>query len=108
MFRLNLVLFAVLLACALGVVTAQHQARQKFVHLQDEQSRAKRLDEEWGRLQLEQSTWAMHSRIEQIATRHLQMRVPATDRVQMVAPGERVSHVGGPTRAASAVVGGAQ
>lgn len=90
MFRLNLVLFAILLGCALGGVSAQHEARQKFVKLQDEQMRAKQLDEEWGRLQLEQSTWAMHSRIEQIAVKYLHMQVPTPDRIQMVAPDERV------------------
>jgi cell division protein FtsL len=41
---------------------------------------------EWGQLQLEQSTWAMHSRIEKIAAKFLQMQVPETSRVQVVAP----------------------
>ena len=31
---------------------------------------------EWGQLQLEQSTWAMHARVEKIAARDLAMRVP--------------------------------
>ncbi len=102
MFRLNLILFAILLGCALGVVTAQHEARQKFVKLQDEQMQSKQLDEEWGRLQLEQSTWAMHSRIEQIAVKYLHMQVPTPDRIQMVAPDEHVR----PASATSATGGG--
>jgi len=35
-------------------------------------------------LQLEQSTWAMHSRIEQIAAQQMQMQVPDAKRVQVV------------------------
>ena len=64
MTRLNLLLLAILIACALSVVTSQHKARKLFIELQKAQKSAKQLDVEWGRLQLEQSTWAMHSRIE--------------------------------------------
>jgi cell division protein FtsL len=42
---------------------------------------------EWGQLQLEQSTWAMHARIEKIAGSTLQMRAPAQSRVQIVPTG---------------------
>ena len=86
MTRTNLGLFALLIACALGVVTAQHQARKLYVELQKEQELAKQLDVEWGQLQLEQSTWAMHARIEKIAARELGMRVPSAARVQVLAP----------------------
>jgi cell division protein FtsL len=34
------------------------------------------LDVEWGQLQLEQSTWATHTRVEQIARDKLGMRPP--------------------------------
>jgi len=84
MTRLNLVLLAALIACALGLVTSQHQARKLYVELQREQELAKKLDVEWGQLQLEQSTWAMHARIEKIATRQLNMRVPPPTRIQIV------------------------
>ncbi|MBI2312736.1 MAG: cell division protein FtsL [Betaproteobacteria bacterium] len=87
MTRLNLVLFLVLIACALGVVTSQHKARKLFVELQKEQERAKQLDVEWGQLQLEQSTWAMHSRIEKLASRELRMTVPPPSRIQVVGAG---------------------
>ncbi|HEV7393283.1 MAG TPA: cell division protein FtsL, partial [Burkholderiales bacterium] len=69
MTRLNLVLLGILIACGLMLVTSQHQARKLYVELQKEQELAKRLEIEWGQLQLEQSTWAMHSRIEKIAAR---------------------------------------
>ncbi len=86
MARLNLILLAVLVTCALSVVTSQHQARKLYVELQREQETARKLDVEWGQLQLEQSTWAMHARIEKIASGQLMMRVPPPGRIQVVAP----------------------
>jgi cell division protein FtsL len=87
MTKLNLILFAVLLACALSVVTSQHKARKLYIELQQQQKAAKQYDIEWGQLQLEQSTWAMHARIEQIASTYLQMKVPESARVQVIQPG---------------------
>ena len=84
MVRLNLFLFAILIACALALVTAQHKARKLYVDLQKEQELAKRLEVEWGQLQLEQRTWAMHGRIEKIAAEKLNMRVPPSSRIQVV------------------------
>ena len=86
MMRLNLILLAVLISCALGVVTAQHQARKLYVELQKEQEVQKQLEVEWGQLQLEQRTWAMHARIEKIAARELGMRTPTGERTQIVGP----------------------
>ena len=84
--RLNLVLLAILVVCALAVVTSQHKARKLYVELQKEEELAKQLGIEWGQLQLEQSTWAMHARVEKIAGGQLKMRVPPASRVQVVAP----------------------
>jgi len=84
MLRLNLVLLAALTACALALVTSQHQARKLYVELQKEQELAKQLEVEWGQLQLEASTWATHARVERLASRALGMRVPPASRVQVV------------------------
>ena len=84
MTKANLVLLAIVSVCALALVTAQHQARKLYVELQKEQELAKQLDVEWGQLQLEQSTWAMHARIEKIAARELRMRVPSHSQTQVV------------------------
>ena len=86
MARLNFILLAALTACALALVTSQHQARKLYVELQKEQDLAKQLDVEWGQLQLEQSTWATHARVEKLAVRALGMRVPAANRIQVIAP----------------------
>jgi len=84
MLRLNLILLAVLAACALALVTSQHQARKLYVELQKEQELAKALEVEWGQLQLEASTWATHARVEKLATRALGMRVPPASRIRRV------------------------
>jgi cell division protein FtsL len=84
MLRLNVILALVLVACALSVVTARHQARKLFVELQAAEKQSRQLDIEWGRLQLEQSTWAMHARVEQVAAKHLQMSVPDLSRVRVL------------------------
>lgn len=86
MARINLILLALLTACALGLVTSQHKARKFFSELEREQERAKQLDVEWGQLQLEQSTWAMHARVEKIARDRLHMSVPDARRTQVVVP----------------------
>jgi cell division protein FtsL len=86
MTRTNVMLFAGLVVCALSVVTSQHKARKLFVELQHEQDRGRELEIEFGQLQLEQSTWAMQSRIEQVATKKLGMRVPPVARVRVVPP----------------------
>lgn len=86
MARLNLVLLGILVVCALLLVTSQHKARKLYVELQKEQERARQIEVEWGQLQLEQSTWAMHARIEKIASGQLMMHVPPPSRVQVVPP----------------------
>lgn len=86
MIKINLALAGILVVCALMLVTSQHNARKLFVELQREQEVAKQHEVEFGQLQLEQSTWAMHSRVEKIAANNLQMRVPPATRVHLVPP----------------------
>ncbi len=88
MTRLNLLLLLGVVACALGVVTSQHQARKLFVELQQEKEQAQEMEVEWGQLQLEQSTWATPVRVEQIAAQKLQMRVPKGGEVSYVRIGQ--------------------
>lgn len=88
MTRLNLILFFGLMFSALGLVNSQHKARKLYIELEQLSQAAKQYEQEYGQLQLEQSTWAMHSRVEMIATQTLQMQVPDAKRVQVVTPGE--------------------
>ena len=84
MTKLNIFLTLIVIACALGVVTSQHEARKLFMELEKEQEHARRLAVEWGQLQLEQSTWAMRARIEKIATQQLLMRVPNGSQIKVI------------------------
>ena len=84
MAKLNLLLLLVLVVCALGLVTSQHKARKLFTDLEREQARARELDVEYGKLQLEASTWGLHARVERVATGTLGMRAPDTRRVRVV------------------------
>ena len=84
MIPLLLLLLAII--SALGVVASQHKARKLFMNLQQEKERALQMEIEWGQLQLEQSTWAMHARVEKIARERLHMSVPDTRRTQVVVP----------------------
>ena len=84
MLRLNFILLALLIACALALVTSQHRARKFYGEFEKEQDAATQLGIEWGQLQLEQGTWATHGRIEKLAGAKLGMRVPAATRVEVV------------------------
>ncbi|MBK9326610.1 MAG: cell division protein FtsL [Hydrogenophilales bacterium] len=84
MVKLNLLLVLVLVACALSVVSARHQARKLFVALQSEQARGRDLDVEWGQLQLEISTWLMHNRVEEVARGRLRMTIPEPARIYVL------------------------
>ena len=86
MTRLNLILYFALMLSALGLVNAQHKSRKLYIELEQLNQAAKQYDQEYGQLQLEQSTWAMHSRIELIAAQALQMQVPDAKRIQVVSP----------------------
>lgn len=79
-------LVAALLASAMGVVFSTHESRKLFVELQGLQKTRDELNANWGRLQLEQSTWATHGRIEQIANNKLEMVNPSAGTVVIVRP----------------------
>ena len=81
-----LLLFIAVLVSAIGVSYSAHLNRQLLNSLYSEMSVRDMAQAEWGRLILEQSTWTAHSRIEQLATEQLKMRIPNAAEVRMVAP----------------------
>ena len=76
MGRVAVILLVLVMLCAMGVITSQHRARKYFNDLEVGQAAAKKLDEEFGQLQIEQSTWATHKRLEAVASKELGMRLP--------------------------------
>ena len=71
---------------ALGVIYSKHQSRKLFVELTQLEKHRDQLDTYWGRLQLEQSTWATHGRIERIARTKLQMVIPDNSKIVRLSP----------------------
>ena len=84
MIRLNLILFALTVALALGVVTAQYKARKLYFELDQQSQLTKQYMTEYDQLQIEQSTWAMHSRLEEFATERLHMHSPTMQQTQVI------------------------
>ncbi len=76
---LGIVFIVVVFVSAIEVVVAQHQVRKLFVEIQGLQQVRDELNEEWGRLQLEQSTWATDDRVESLARMQLGMIEPDTN-----------------------------
>lgn len=86
--RLMLLIFLSLavLFSAVGVVYAEYASRKHFVELQTLRAEREAVDVEWGRLQLEQSTWATHSRVERMARKKLDMHLPVADEILVITP----------------------
>ena len=86
MARVNLLLLMLAVICALSAISSNHRARKLIIELEAEKKRMRELDIEWGQLQLEQSTWASHARIEKIAREKLGMRAPGPGQVVSIEP----------------------
>jgi cell division protein FtsL len=82
-FILLLLTLAVLLT-ATGVVYAKYASRRHFVELEQLRAERDRSNVEWGRLQLEQSAWGTHSRVERIARQQLGMHLPSSSEVVVI------------------------
>ena len=85
----RLVLVALVAACvisAIGVVHARHEHRQLYVDITRLERARDELNIEFGRLQLEQATWAESNRVDQVARTRLGMKFPATDEIVVVRP----------------------
>ncbi len=85
-FILLLLLAVAVLLTSVSVVYAKYASRKDFVELQAVRAQIDSINVQWGRLQLEQSTWATHGRVEKIARKKLKMRLPMADEVVVVKP----------------------
>ncbi|MBM2829276.1 MAG: cell division protein FtsL [Gammaproteobacteria bacterium] len=79
------ILVAAVFISAVEVVVARHQARKLFVEIQTLEKVRDELDEEWGRLQLEQSTWATDIRIESLTHGEMDMKTPDMNSIVLLA-----------------------
>ncbi len=89
MNKLLVVMILAVLVSAVGVIEAKHQSRKRFVALQALEKVRDQMNVEWGQLQLEQGTWATHSRVERIAREKLRMVNPKMGEVVIVEQAEQ-------------------
>ena len=79
-FILVFVFAVVCVFSAIALIYTKHESRKLFVELEELTHERDELNIEWGQLQIEQSTWATHARIEQVASDDLALVRPiATD-----------------------------
>lgn len=76
---LLLLFMLVVMVSSIAVIQAKHQSRKHFSQLQVLEKKRDQMNVEWGKLQLEQGTWATHSRVERIARKRLNMQVPEAE-----------------------------
>jgi cell division protein FtsL len=69
---------------ALALVYTKHESRKLFVELEALTHERDQLNIEWGQLQIEQSTWATHARIEQVATEDLALVRPEATEIYVI------------------------
>ena len=79
---------AVLLLCCVGsaiaLIYTRHESRKLFVEFEQLTTERDELNIEWGQLQIEQSTWATHARIEKVALEELSLVRPASSEIFVI------------------------
>jgi cell division protein FtsL len=83
-FLLVFVFAVVCVLSAMALVYTKHDSRKLFVELEELTHERDELNIEWGQLQIEQSTWATHARIERVATDDLALVRPASTDIYVI------------------------
>lgn len=83
-FVLIFVFAIVCVLSAMAVVYTKHESRKLFVELEELSHERDELNIEWGQLQIEQSTWATHARIEKVATDDLSLSRPTSSEIYVI------------------------
>lgn len=78
------VLIVAAIVSAIGVVQVRHEGRQRYIELRSLHAERDELNVEYGRMQLEQATWAEMSRIERVAREELGLVRPDPGRITVV------------------------
>jgi len=79
-----LALAAGVVASGIWIVEVEHRSRQLFIENEALNRELDRLQTDWGRLQIEQGTYATHSRIEPLVRQRLDLTVPSGDQLVVV------------------------
>jgi len=81
---LLLTLAVICVISAIALVYTKHEARKLFVELEQLTTERDELNIEWGQLQIEQSTWATHARIERVALDELALLRPKSTDIYLI------------------------
>jgi len=81
-----LILVSALFISAMGVVYARHISRQLYSELRHLQVVRDNLQVEWSKLEIEESTWSTHPRIEHLANSRLDMQLPQQEQLVIITP----------------------
>ena len=77
-------LLTLVVASGVATVYVKHLSRSLFVDLQILEHQQDEMQIEWGKLELEQSTWASHDRITNVAVEQLDLFMPPGDSIEVV------------------------
>ena len=80
----NVGCICLIVASAFWVIQSSHACRQLYAQLQILEASRWYMEEDFGRLLLEQSTWASYHRIEQVAGRELNMQPPGISDLRVI------------------------
>jgi len=69
---------------SLALVSAKHESRRLFAELEHLKGQRDQLQVDWGRLQLEQSTWATHARMENLGRGELALVIPVPEEIVLL------------------------
>jgi cell division protein FtsL len=83
-FLLTMVFAVVCVMSAIALVYTKHESRKLFVELEQLTTERDELNIEWGQLQIEQSTWATHARIERVASEELSLVRPKSSEIYII------------------------
>ncbi len=83
-FLLIAVFVAVCTLSAFAVIYTKHDSRKLFVELENLTTERDELNIEWGQLQIEQSTWATHARIERLAVEEMSLVRPQSGEIYVI------------------------
>ncbi|WP_108126023.1 cell division protein FtsL [Saccharospirillum mangrovi] len=79
---LTLVLLVLVLVSAFSVVGVTYQSRVRYAQLESMRQQGQSLEEQWGRLLLEESAFSSPARVERLAREQLKMTEPGSDQVR--------------------------
>ena len=81
---LTMIFSVVCVVSALALIYTKHESRKLFVDLEQLTKDRDELNIEWGQLQIEQSTWATHARIERVALQDLSLARPKSTEIYVI------------------------